>query len=232
MRAHVVPLGLLHTLGLCGRYWGEAVRGGTSASEPAPTERLLTMMQFVARVGPEAFVETGCLDTILMVRPCGAWGGARGVNVSMVMIVTVLMMGMVHGVCGGVGVPGPTWVHVLAVVRASDGRWDRCALFVGPADRVRPGPSACRGRGSQGLHRGRAPPSVPRRHAAGHAATGAHQSCQGLCVCVCAPCMCRVRWRPSAGLCADASRRSVHCRPPPPHPSPEATDLGVPVVVF
>lgn len=50
------------------RYWAEAVRNGSSASEPAPTERMLTMMQFVLRVGPEAFVETGCLDTILMVR--------------------------------------------------------------------------------------------------------------------------------------------------------------------
>ncbi len=33
----------------------------------APTERLLVFMQHVLKAGPEQFVETGCLDTLLVI---------------------------------------------------------------------------------------------------------------------------------------------------------------------
>jgi hypothetical protein len=55
------------TLRAFSEYWKTVVRDRTSASESAPTERLLSMMQSVLKVGPEQFVETGCLETLLVI---------------------------------------------------------------------------------------------------------------------------------------------------------------------
>ena len=48
------------------QYWEELVRGGSADSESAPVERTIGLMQNVLKLGPEAFVDSGGLSTLLM----------------------------------------------------------------------------------------------------------------------------------------------------------------------